>query len=255
MATSFLAATTGQPPLAQHINQLLTTHPTQFIYTGTQQQFNTTAAAATTGTNNLWLAQQWNTQVAQTTLGYVVVALSTTVTSGAVLPPTNVSIYTDNAGAPGTAILTVQLTAEYANLGTGGVNTNTIVIPFPLTGLTAATNYWIVVQATASAGGQFTWFRTTAVSGASTSTNGTTWTAQGYGFIFTIFDQVIPTLGAKNPLVAVWEDNGQRWQVVRYNSLFEVINRAEFTTGQTSSGYNQGYRSLTYSNGLLQGAT
>lgn len=252
--TSFLAATSGQPMLAQHVNQLLVTHPTQYIYTGTQQQFNTTAAATSTGTNNLWLAEKWNTQVSQTTLGYIVVALSTTVTSGAVLPPTTISIYTDNAGVPGTALLTTQLTAEYANLGTGGVATNSITVPLPLKGLSAATNYWIVVQSTAAAGGQFTWFRTTAISGAATSPDGVTWTTQSYGFIYTIFDQVRP-LNVAAPLVATWEDSGQRWQVLRYNSLLEIINRTEYTSGQTTPGYNQGYRALTYSNGQLQGST
>lgn len=250
MATSFLAATTGQPPLAQHINQFLTTHPTQFIYTGAQQQFNTTAGATSTGTNNLWLAQKWNTQVAQTTLGYVAIALSTTVTSGSVLPPTTVSIYTDNAGVPGTSLFSITVTAEYANLATGGTPTNTLIVPCPLTGLAAATNYWIVVTASTSAGGQYTWFRTTAGLGASTSPNGSTWTAQSYGFIFTIFDK---TMAA--PLVAVLEDGTQRWQVFRYNTNLEVSNRAEYTGGQTASGYNQGWRTLAYTNGLLQGVS
>lgn len=248
MATSWLAATTDQPPLAQHINQLLVTHPTQFIYTGAQQQFDTTAGAASTGTNNLWLAQKWSTQAAQTTVGYITIALSTTATSGSVLPPVDVSIYTDNAGAPGSAILSTVVTAEYANLETGGTASNLITIPFPLTGLTASTNYWIVVPATTATGGQYTLFQSTASSGASTSTNGTTWTAQTYGFLFSIYDYAVAT-----PLVAIWEDNGQRWQCLKYNANLGVSSRAEYTGGQTASGYNQGYRTLSYSNGLLQG--
>lgn len=248
MATTFLAATTGQPPLAQHINQLLTTHPTTFVYTGAQQQFNTTAGSTSTGTNNLWLAQKWNTQVSQTTLGYVAIALSTTATSGTVLAPTTVAIYTDNAGVPGTSLFSITVTAEYANLATGGTPSNTLIVPCPLTGLTAATNYWIVVTASTSAGGQFTWFRTTAVNGASTSPNGSTWTAQTYGFIFTIFDKTMAS-----PLVAVLEDGTQRWQAIRYNANLEVANLAQYTGGQTATGYNQGYRTMTYTNGLLQG--
>src|SRR5579859_4073539 len=247
--TTFLAATTGQPPLAQHINQLLTTHPTQFIYTGTSQASVVTSGATTTGTNSLWLAQSFTTGASQTAIGYAQLALSTTATSGATLAPTTVSIYTNNAGAPGVALVSATVTAEFANLTTGGGTNVFTTVPLPVTGLTAATQYWIVVQGTASSG-QFTLFRSASASGASTSPTGSTWTAQTYGFRYNVFDQ-----STVAPLVATWEDSGQRWQLLQYNASLEISNLSQYTGGQTTAGYQQEYRTLTYSNGLPQGAT
>ena len=58
--TTWLAATTGQPPLAQQVNQLLVTHPFQNIYTGTLQA-SATGGSGSTSTNGLWLAQSFTT--------------------------------------------------------------------------------------------------------------------------------------------------------------------------------------------------
>lgn len=250
--TSWLAATSGQPPLAQHINQFLVPHPTTYLYTGNSQASVVTSGATTTGTNNLWLAQSFTTGASQTAIGYVQVPISTTTTTGANLAPTTLSLYANSAGAPtGAALVSTTLTAEFAYLTTSNGNTNVFTtIPLPITGLTPATTYWLVLHSTTSTG-QFTWFRSASASGASTSTNGTTWTAQSYGFRYNVFDQ-FPTA----PLVAIWGDSGARWWVGgSFQSSSQVGQAAEYTGGQTAAGYNQGFRLYFYSGALLTGTS
>lgn len=243
---TWLGATTGQPPLAVQPNALFGIHKSQMLYAGAQTAGQTTNGAATTSTNNLWLAQSFSTAGGQTAIGYVIAPITTTSTSGSALSTTTLSLYANSAGAPtGSALVSTTLTAEYANLASGGTNTNRLIYPLPITGLTASTTYWLVLHSTASSG-SYTWFRSNQASGASTSTNGTAWTAQTYGFVYQVFDQSIVA-----PLTAVWEDSGVRWQALTYNTVEEIASLGQYTLAQSSS-YVQGYRTLSFSNGSLQ---
>ena len=237
--------------MAGHVNQLLGSHEASIVYQGTQTAAQTTNGATTTSTNGLWLAQSFTTAVGQTMVGAVTVSLTTTTTTGALLPTTTVSIYADSAGAPsGSPLVSTTLTAEYAYAASGGVTTTRILIPLPVIGLTAGTTYWIVATAAGNVSDSYTWHRSDQVSGASTSPDGTTWTAQGYGFTFTVTD-----LSATSSQVATWEDGGARWTATTYTGADVISSYAEYTAGQTAAGYLQSYRTFTYSGGLLTGVS
>lgn len=244
---TWLGATTAQPLKAAQINQFLGIHKQQNLYAATQQAGQTTNGSTTTSTNSLWLAQSFTTGASQTAIGYVIIPLTTVSTSGSSLAPTTLSIYANSGGAPtGSALASVTVTAEYANLASGGTTTNRLIYPVPVTGLTASTTYWIVVQGTSSSG-VFAWFRSNQTSGASTSPTGATWTAQTYGFVFQVFDQSVSGL-----LTSTWEDSGARWTATTYVANTKQIGTyAEYTNGQTTAGYTQGFRTFTYSNGFL----
>lgn len=244
-SNTWLGATSGVLPTAAQQAAFLGIHGMQLLYAGVQQAGQTTNGSTSTSTNGLWLAQSFATGASQTALGYVIVPVTTTSTSGSSLSTTTLALYANIAGAPsGSALASVTLTAEYANLASGGTATNRLIYPLPVTGLTAATTYWLVLHSTASTG-SYTWYRSNQTSGASTSTNGSTWTAQAYGFVHQVFDQT-----ASGLLTAVWEDSGARWQALTYTSVNELASAGQYTVAQ-SAGYVQGYRAMSYSNGLL----
>lgn len=248
-SNTWLGATAGVGilPTAAQQAAFLGVHKTQMLYAATQQAGQTTNGATSTSSNALWLAQSFTTGASQTAVGYVIVPVTTTSTSGSSLAATTLSLYANSAGAPtGAALGSVTVTAEYANLASGGTPTNRLIYPLPVTGLTAATTYWLVLQSTASTG-SYTWYRSNQASGASTSTNGSTWTAQSYGFVYQVFDQAAAGL-----LTAIWEDSGARWQALTYSGVNEVASVGQYTASQ-SSGYQQGFRNLSYSSGILSG--
>lgn len=238
---TWLAATSGQLPLAQQPNALLVTHPSTILYVGTARDFHYTAIGSSAASTN-WNAQSFTTSVGQTTVGYVILDMTSTVGTASTLAPLTVSLYTNNAGAPGTAIVSTQLTSELVF----NYPSHNILIPLPATGLTASSTYWIVTNAVGTVSNQFNWVKSDQVTGASTSPDGVTWTAQAYGLTYQIFDQV-----GGGAQIASWDDNGARWSWVGRDSLQRIQYLAEFTAGQTATGYIQGLRSFFYSNGLL----
>lgn len=242
------APTAGQAPRAAHVNQLLGLHTTTTLYSSTAQASQTTNGVTSTSTNGLYLAESFITGASQTLVGYVVIPLSTTTTSGTSLVPTTVSIYSNSAGAPGTALVSTTVTAEYANLATAGTATNRLTVPVPAT-VTAATTYWIVVTAAGNVSNSYTWYRSNQVTGASTSPDGVTWTGQAYGFVYQVFDQT----PAAQTIKCTYEDSGARWTASTFTAQNMTSTFAEYTVGQTTSGYLQSFRTYTYSNGILTG--
>jgi hypothetical protein len=242
------AATTGSTPQAGHINQLLGTHATTLLYTGTQTAAQTTAAGTATNSNSLYIAQSFATTGGQTQVGYVQLYLDSAVASGGNLGTITVSLYANSAGAPtGSPIVTTTATTEYVNAISGASTTTFVTYPLPAT-VSPSTTYWIVTAPAGNGSFFYTWKRSTQVSGASTSSNGTSWTAQAYGMVFKVFDQT-----AANPLVATWEDAGARWTWRSTNTSGQIAQYAEYTAGQTAAGYLQSFRTLSYTNGLLTG--
>lgn len=240
------AATLGQPTLAAHPNQFIGTHVVQPQYTAVQTAAVNTVGATSTSSSGTWLAESFTTAVGQTSIGYVITSLRSNTTSGTVLSPTTLSLYANSAGAPtGSPLATVTVTTEYAF---NAVLSTLQPYPLPVTGLTASTTYWLVSPAAGNATNHYSWFRSAAVSGASTSPNGTTWTAQAYGFQYEVFDQT-----PSGQLTTTWEDSGARWTVFTYNGSGLPATFAEYTAGQTSSGYLQSVRSFTYSGSALTG--
>jgi hypothetical protein len=250
-SAAWQSATAAQPTLAAQVNQFLGIHASQIIYTGVTTSSQTTPGATSTSTNGLWLAQSFSTAGGQTAIGILFNAISTATTSGASLAPTTLSLYANAAGAPtGGALMSVTITAEYANLATGATATNSAIYPLPITGLTASTTYWLVLAAAGNVSNSYTWYRSNQVSGASTSPNGSTWTAQGYGFVYQVADQT--AVGLQN---ATWEDGGARWTATRHGAGNLNSAYGEYTAGQTAAGYTQSYRNLTYSGSLLTNVT
>jgi hypothetical protein len=235
------SAVSGQAPQAAQVNQMLASHPSQILYAGTSIASVTTSGSASTGTNGTYIAQSFT--MSGTSIGLVQGPISTTTTSGANLPVTTLSLYASSGSAPtGTALVSTTITAEYAYATTSNGNTNVFTTyPLPIAGLTNGATYWLVLAAANSGSNQYTWFRSASASGASTSPNGTTWTAQAYGLRFNVFDQ--STVGN---LVHTWEDSGARWTATTYNSLGLVSTYSEYVAGQTATNYLQGVRTFNY---------
>ncbi len=249
---NWLAATSGQPPQAGQVNQFLGSHAATLLYGGEEKSNITTDGGTTTNTNGTYLAQSFATFGVQTAIGYVFIPLASNTNLGSNLGTTTVGLYANSGGAPtGSPIVSTTVTTEYTNAVTGGVTTVYVTVPLPATGLTPSTTYWIVVAAAGGASFNYTWRRSAAVSGASTSTNGTTWTAQAYGFGYQVWDQT-----ATGPLVSAWFENGGRYTVTNWNTNQTPKFYAEYTVGQTAAGYLQSYRTFSYgANGLLTGVS
>jgi hypothetical protein len=123
----------------------------------------------------------------------------------------------------------------------------TVTVMLPVTGLTASATYWIVTAAQGDPSDFYAWSKSNQASGASTSTNGTAWTAQAYGLLYAVWDQ-----SAVQPLAGTWEDSGARWTSLSYTSG-QVTGLNEYTAGQAATGYAVSSRALSYSGGALSG--
>jgi hypothetical protein len=251
-APTWQAPVAGQPPKADHVNQFLGPHQVTALYTGNVTSSQTTNGATTTNTNGFYLAQSFTTGASQTAVGLVTLSLTSPTASGAALAPTAVHLYANASGAPsGAPLVSTTVTTDYAFDASGGVNTTRITIPLPVTGLTPSTTYWLVVDAASTGANSYTWFRSNQASGASTSPDGTAWTAQSYGFTYTVSDQT-PLSGL---LKATWEDGGARWLVWTYDASLQFAKQFEYTAGQTAAGYVQSDRPWNYSGGLISTIT
>ena len=244
---SWLGATSGSLPVAGQVNQFLGTHNSQYLYAGVQQAAQTTLGSVETASNGVYMAQSFTTGASQTAVGYVSMPLGSTVASGSSLAPIALGLYANSGGAPGgSPLVTVTATTEYMFLASGGGTASAFLLyPLPAT-VTPSTEYWLVTAPMGSSTFHYHWYQSNQTSGASTSTTGSSWSAQAYGFAYRVFDQ-----SASGLLTATFEDSGARWTALTYNSLSQIASLAEYTVGQTASGYTQGYRALTYSNGLL----
>lgn len=236
MATpNYIGATATQPPLANQVNQFLGTHAITYLYTGVALG-SSTLGSGTVATNGLYIAQTF-TPGSNQTPGRFVLTLSVT---GAPAPLT-LSIQTDNSGAPsGTALVTTLVPPNYLT----GTATATS-IPLPCT-LTSGTAYWIVANAVGDASNFYAFTKSTAASGVSTSTNGTTWTTQTYGITYVRYDQSpVP------PLLHTWNDSGVRWSAFTANANNTPATLDEYTVAQGTNQYVYSARSFTYTSGSL----
>lgn len=240
MATpNWNAATAGQQPLAGQVNQFLGTHAVNFVYTGVTQGSSTTLAGSATNSNGLYIAQQF-TPGAQSSQRWVF----TLAVTGSPNPLT-MTIQTNNSGAPsGTVLSTTLIPNAFVPGSAGQVSVPTAPITF-----SAATVYWVVFSAVGDVSNFYAVSRTTAVSGASTSTNGSTWTAQAYGLYYNRFDT-----STTGPMLHTYEDSGARWTSIGHNASSTVTSLSEYNTAQ-NSGFFQSVRSFTYSSGDLTGVS
>jgi hypothetical protein len=238
-APVWLGATTGQLPTASQMDAGLVTHPSSIVYTGASVAVQSTAGSGSTASNGLYIAQSFTTGTF-TTAGRVVLTMTTTGTP----VPTTIQLQTNNAGAPsGTVVTSTVIPPGWANASVVGQS-----IPLPASGLSASTTYWIVMKAAGDASDFYSWFKSNQTSGASTSTNGTAWTAQTYGLLYQVFD-----LSVVLPLLHTWEDSGARITRFFPQSATSPLpaNLEEYTVAQGSNQFVYSFRSLGYSGGSV----
>lgn len=221
------------------MNQFLAAHAVTYLYQGSQKAAQITSAAGTQASNGLYIAESFTTASGQTVTGYVMVYAAVTGSPA----PWVISLQADNSGAPSGTVLSSSAVPKEFVTGIGGW----VSVPLPATGLSAITRYWIVAAAVGDSGDKFTWQKSNQSSGCSTSTNGSTWTAQAFGLMYQVFDQT-----ATLPLAGTWEDSGARWTWLSYSSGL-ITGTQEYTQGQIANGYTAAQRTLSYSSGLLTG--
>lgn len=238
-APVWLAATTGFQGAAGQVNQFLATHAITYVPTGVLQANQQTAGSGAVDSNGLWIAQSFATAAGQTSVGYAVVTAAVTGSPAA----WTFSIQGNSSGAPsGVLLASAAVPKEFL---TSSPSAQAVMLPYA--GLSPSTTYWIVAQAVGDASDFFAWSKSNQVSGASTSTNGTSWTAQSYGLLFEVFDQ-----SEVAPLAGIWEDSGARWTALTYTSG-ELTGVEEYTAGQTANGYAASARGLAYTGNQLAG--
>lgn len=241
MATpNWLGATSGQLPLANQINQFLGTHAITFVYTGTQSGASTTLSGSATNSNGLYIAQSFTPGSNQTIQRWIF-TLAVTGTPG----PLTMTIRTNSGSSPSATILSTTLIPNAFVPGSAGQ----VSVPTAQTAFTSGTTYWFVFSAVGDVSNFYSVSRTTAGSGASTSTNGTSWTAQAYGLYYQRFDTSMIA-----PLLHTYEDAGARWTTVGTNTNTSVSKLSEYNVTQ-NSGFFQSVRSFTYSGTDLTGVS
>lgn len=230
MATpAWLGATSGQRPQASQVNQFLGAHAVSYLYTGALIGSQTTLGSGSATTATTYVAQSFTTPASTVALGRIVLDLTSTGSP----PPVSISIQAAVGAAPsGTPLVTTSVPADYV----GGI----VSIPVPYASLAASTQYWIVA-AIGTSGSYFSWLKSNQTSGASASTNGTSWTAQTYGLYYAYYDQTVTA-----PLTHTWEDAGARWTAPTYNANGTPASLREYTVAQGTGGYVYSLRSFAY---------
>lgn len=243
MATpAWIGASPGSLPLAAQIDQLLGAHAATFVYTGALFASQTTAGSGAVDSNGLYIAQQFTTGASTGALGRIVLTLAVTGTPA----PLTVQIQSNNAGAPsGTSLVTTVIPPNWA---TPSVTTQSI--PLPAAGLASSTAYWLVMHPAGDTGDYFAFYKSSQASGVSTSTNGSGWTAQSYGLLYSAYDQT-----AVLPLVHTWEDSGARATALGANANGSPATLEEYTVAQGSNQYVYSFRTFNYSGANLVSLT
>jgi len=240
MATpAWLAASSGQPTQAGQINQFLGAHQVNFVYNGVSQGASTTLSGSATNSNGLWIAQQFTPGGSQTIERWIF-TLAITGLPGSLV----VSLQTDSgSSSPSGTILAQTLIPNGFVPGSAGQ----VSVPFSAITFSAATKYWVVFKSVGDVSNFYAVSRTTAGSGASTSPDGVTWTAQGYGLYYNRFDNT--TTG---PLLHTYEDGGVRWTTLGLTAATVVNKLSEYNLGQ-NSGVFQSVRSFSYTGNDVTG--
>lgn len=247
---TWLGATAGFSGVAGQANQFLGTHAAQFVYSGTLREGQSTGSSVYSSSQSTWLSQEFTTASTQTSISYLQLQISTVGGSPTLqlINPLIVSLYADSLGFPtGSPLITTTVSSQQVyNSGFW------LVVPMPITSLTGLTNYHIVTQAVGTATHYYTWQQAVSGTGAATSSDGVSWTAQSYGFMYQVYDQS-GTLGSK--VNAVIEDNGARLTQFTYNANGTLATTNEYNVAQGTNTYLSQNRTFTYTNGLLTGVS
>lgn len=250
MATvSWLAATIGQPTRPGQINQFLGSHSSAWLYSGnTLQSSEATGSGIYQSSDGQYMAQTFSTTAAQTTIGQVLLQISTVGGSPvtASIAPLEVSLYANLNGVPsGTPIVSTTVTEQYVYLEPFWVT-----VPLAVTGLTAATPYWLVVSPAGGASAYYVWQQSNQTTGAALSPDGVSWSDQAYGFMFEVYDQT----GTNWPPVSLTDDDGARVTTFTYTATNLLSTITESVVAQNgASFYSQ--RTISYSGVLPTGVS
>ena len=240
------AATAGQNGAAGHANQFLGTHGSVFLYQGALASSQTIGSSVYSSTQSQWLAQAITTGSGQTAIGYVQLQLSTVGGSptSAPIAPLTVSLYANSGGVPtGSPLASTTISCQYVYSAPFWVT-----IPLPATGLTPNHTYQIVTRPVGTTGHYYVWQQSNQVTGAATSTSGTSWAAQAFGLMYQVYDQ-----SSAGQLQLIYEDAGARWTQLTYSTTGQISQLTEHTVGQAATGYQYTTSTLSYTNGLLTG--
>jgi hypothetical protein len=232
---AWIGATAANPPLANQANQFLGLHATTYLYAGAYGGGQTTLGSGGVNTDGLYIAQSFTTSVAFH-LGRVVFGFNNL--TGTPTAPLTVSIQTNSGSAPsGTALVTTTVPVQYL--------VSNVSVPVPCA-LSASTTYWIVLTPAGDASDFATWLKTNQTSGASTSTNGTSWSAQTFGLYYALWDQ-----SALLPLAHAWADGGAAWSTFNLSGAALPSTIQEYTVAQGTNQYVYSSRAYTYTSGAL----
>lgn len=248
-APAYLAATAGYGANPGTVNQFLTSHNAQLIYSGNSLQASeTTGSGLYLSTAGTYLAQEFVTGPAQTVIGNVHLQLSTVGGSPitATITALQVALYASAAGLPtGAPLASAALAEQYVY--SGGF---LLTVPLGASGLSPSTPYQIVLSPAGTSSAYYAWQCSNQPSGAATSPDGITWTSQSYGLMFEVFDLA----GTAGPPLYVIEDSGARLTQLTYNAAGQLTQITETTVTQAGASLYSS-RTLSYSNGLLIGVS
>jgi hypothetical protein len=236
---AWIGATPGQPQLAAQVNQLLGTHAVIYAYTGVEHDNQSTAGSGSVASNGLYIAQSF-TAGGTYTAGRAVLTLALTGTPAGL----SLTVQSNSAGAPSGTVLAGPIVVPPLM-----VPASAGLVSVPLSWpVTSGTVYWIVTAPVGDVSDFYAWSKSNQVSGASTSTNGTSWTAQAYGLLYQAWDST-----AVLPLVHSVQDAGARWSSLTTNANNTVSSLKEYTVAQGAGQYVASSRALTYSGTSLTG--
>lgn len=240
-------ATAGYVGNAGQVTQFQGIHSSEWIYSAVVlQSQQATGTSIYQSSNGTYYAQQLTTGVSQTAISEVRLQVSTVGGSPitATIAPLTVTLQTDNgSGAPsGTVLATGEVTETYVYSSPFWVT-----IPLLATGLTASSIYWLVTQPAGGATTYYAFQESNQVSGALTSTDGSTWTTQAYGLMYQVYDTTTGGL-----IQEIVDDQGAREATLTYTqasgthiNLLTGISEQAVTQGSGSFVSN---RTITYSN-------
>lgn len=244
----WLGATAGAVGQAGQLNQFLGTHDSAWTYSGAtlraSRAVGNTFYLSTTGQ---YLAQQFTTASAQTTIGQVWLQVSTVGGSPvtATIAPLTLSLYAVSGVFPtGSPLASVTVTEPY-------VYSAPFWVPFPLVvaGLTPSTIYQLVLSPAGSGSAYYVWQETNTTPVSLASPDGVTWTAQAHGLMYQVFDQT-----GSGRLLSVYDDAGARWLQLTYDAQGRVGTVTEYCVTQ-GGGTVTSTRTLTYSGTFLTGVS
>lgn len=235
---AWIGATPGQPLLAAQINEFLGTHAVTYVYTGASYSSQAVAGSGTVNSNGLYVAQSFATGASNTAAGRIALTMTTT----GVPSPITIQIQSNNAGAPsGTILVATVIPPSWANATVAAQS-----IPLPVAGLSPSSTYWIVARAAGDASDYFSFYKSNQATGASTSTNGSSWTAQSYGLLYAVYDQ-----SAILPLRHTWEDAAARITALTVNANTTPATLEEYTGAQGSGQFVYSFRTCNYAGSTL----